>query len=96
MEFSHRGLLPFALLACLCKRTNAQDAYNTVEKSEQGLTYAQNLIALNQQVPVPTNDMTAMKAELQARLESGIAAIKAELDYRTAIVELRSMTGCEE
>jgi hypothetical protein len=37
-----------------------------------------------------------MKAELQARLESGIAAIKAELDYRTAIVELRSMTGTDE
>jgi outer membrane protein TolC len=74
----------------------AAKAYNATEQAEQGLTYAQKLAALNQQVPEPTNDMTAMKAELQARLESGIAAIKAELDYRTAIVELRSMTGTDD
>ena len=60
------------------------------------MMYAQKLAALNQQVPLPPHDMTAIKAELQARLESGIAAIKAELDYRTALVELRSMTGLEE
>jgi len=74
----------------------AAKAYNAAEQAEQALAYAQKLAALNQQVPLPKNDMTALKAELQARLESGIAAIKAELDYRNGIVELRSITGQEQ
>jgi outer membrane protein TolC len=75
---------------------SAAKAYNATQQAEQALVYAQKLAALNQQIPLPQHDMTALKAELQARLESGIAAIKAELEYRTALVELRSMTGLEE
>ena len=74
----------------------AAKAYNAVDQAEQGLTYAQQLAGLNQQVPLPTQDMTALKARAAAQLESGIAAIKAELDYRTAVVELRSMTGTDD
>src|SRR6266404_5434146 len=54
---------------------SATKAYNAAEQAEQALAYAQKLAVLNQQVPLPKNDMTALKAELQARLESGIAAI---------------------
>jgi outer membrane protein TolC len=75
---------------------NAAKAYNATQQAEQGLMYAEKLAALNQQVPLPQHDMTALKAELQARLESGIAAIKADLEYRNALVELRSMTGLDE
>lgn len=75
---------------------NAAKAFHAADQAEQGLTYAQQLAALHRQVQPPANDMTALKMELQARLEAEIAAIKAELDYRTAIVELRSMAGCEE
>jgi len=75
---------------------SATKAYNAAEQAEQALAYAQKLAVLNQQVPLPKNDMTALKAELQARLESGIAAIKAELDYQNGIVELRSITGQEQ
>jgi hypothetical protein len=74
----------------------AAKAYGTAEQAEQALAYAQKLAVLNQQIPLPKDDMTALKAALQGRLESGIAAIKAELDYRNGIVELRSITGQEQ
>jgi outer membrane protein TolC len=74
----------------------AAKAYNATEQAEQALAYAQKLAVLNQQVPLPQNDMTALKAALQARLESGVAAIKAELDYRNGMVELRSISGQEQ
>jgi outer membrane protein TolC len=75
---------------------SAAKAFHATEQAEKSLTYAQQLAALNNQVQPPANDTTAMKAALEARLNAGIAAIKAELDYRTALVELRSMTGLDE
>ncbi len=75
---------------------NATKAYHAAEQAEKALAYAQQLAALNSQIKPPANDMTALKAALQARLDAEIAAIKAELEYRTAIVELRSMAGLDE
>jgi outer membrane protein TolC len=100
---TYRASMATACLARQSLQKEIQDttlgalkAYNAAQQTEQAMMYAQKLAALNQQVPLRKDDMTALKAELQARLESGIAAIKAELDYRTALVELRSMTGLEE
>jgi hypothetical protein len=41
---------------------------------------------------MPT-DPFQLKFVLEGKLESELGAIKAELDHRTAIVELRSVTG---
>jgi outer membrane protein TolC len=75
---------------------NATKAYHAADQAEKALSYAQQLATLNNQVQPPKNDLTALKAALQARLDAEIAAIKAELDYRMALVELRSMTGYDE
>jgi hypothetical protein len=50
----------------------------------------------NQEAALPKEDMVALKATLQARLESGTAAIRAELDFPNGIVELRSIAGQEQ
>ena len=75
---------------------DATKAFHAAEQAEKALDYAKQLAALNYQVQPPANDMAATRTALEARLNAGIAAIKAELDYRTALVELRSMTGYDE
>lgn len=75
---------------------SAAKAFHATEQAEKALVYANQLAALNNQVHPPANDLPAMKAALEAQLNASIAAIKAELDYRTALVELRSMTGSDE
>jgi outer membrane protein TolC len=70
----------------------AAKAFHEANRTQQALTYAQQLAALNRQVPMPT-DPFQLKFVLEGKLESELGAIKAELDHRTAIVELRSVTG---
>ena len=72
---------------------NASKAFHAVNQAEQAFNYAQQLASLNQQVQPPAADPVALKAAMQARMEAAVAAIKAELDYRTAIVELQSIAG---
>ncbi len=100
---TYRASMATACLARQALQNEIQDtslsaakAFHATEQAEKSLMFAQQLVALNNRVQPPANDMIAMKAALEARLNAGIAAIKAELDYRTALVELRSMTGCDE
>jgi hypothetical protein len=75
---------------------SATKAFYATEQAEKALEYAKQLAALNYQVQPPANDMGATRTALEARLNAGIAAIKAELDYRSALVDLRSMAGFDE
>ena len=75
---------------------NAAKSYHAAIQAEQALNYAQKLANLNQQVRPDSNNPAALKAAMQARLAAEIAAIRAELDYRTARVELRITTGVAE
>jgi len=71
-------------------------AFHAATKSQQALNYAQKLAHRNGQVQPNRNDPAAAKAARQARLTAEIAPIQAELDYRTALVELRIITGAAE
>ena len=75
---------------------NAAKVYHTATQAEQALNYAQQLAKLSQEVQ-PTaqeaQDPLVLKAAATAKLQAVLGAIKAEVDYRIAIVELRSMTG---
>lgn len=72
---------------------NAAKAFHAVGQAEQALNYAQELAKLNQQVQPPAHDPAALKASATARLQAVLGAIKADVDYRTAVVKLRSITG---
>jgi outer membrane protein TolC len=74
---------------------NAIKAYNDVGRTEQALTYANDLATLNREAKLPM-DPFQLKFAVKDRLEAELGAIKADLDYRTAVVEVRSIAGyCE-
>ena len=68
------------------------NAFNEVNRTEEALDYAQKLAQLNRDSQLP-EDPFQLKFAIEDQLESEIGAIKAELDYRNAIVEVRSLTG---
>ena len=41
-------------------------------------------------------DPFQLKFAIKDRLDSEVGVIKADVDYRTAIIELRSLSGCCE
>ena len=71
---------------------NAIKAFNEANRTEQVLGYAQQLAQLNRDAKLPT-DPFQLKFAIKDRLESELGAIKADVDHRNAIVELRSMGG---
>ena len=74
-------------------RQSASKAYFEAIRAEQSLQYAKQLAELNRQVKPPATDLAALKAAANAGLEAELALIKAELDFRTAVVLLSSITG---
>jgi outer membrane protein TolC len=70
-------------------------AFNEVGRTEQVLTYADQLATLNREAKLPT-DPFQLKFALKDRLESELGAVKADLEYRTAVVEVRTIAGCCE
>ena len=74
---------------------NAIKAFNEVHRTEQVLGYANQLAQLNRDAKMPT-DPFQLKFAIKDRLESELGAIKADLDYRNAIVEVRSIAGYSE
>ena len=74
---------------------NAIKAFNEVRRTEQALRYANQLAQLNRDAKLPT-DPFQLKFAIKDRLDSELGAIKADLDYRNAIVEVRSIAGYSE
>jgi outer membrane protein TolC len=74
---------------------NAAKAFHEAKRAEQALEYAQQLAKLNREAQLPA-DPFQFKFAIKSRLESELGAIKAELDYRNAVIELRSLTGQAE
>ena len=74
---------------------NAIKAFNEVSRTEQALGYANQLATLNREATMPT-DPFQLKFAIKDRLESELGAIKADVDFRNAVVEVRSIAGfCE-
>lgn len=74
---------------------NAIKAFNEVNRAQQALGYANQLATLNREAKMPT-DPFQLKFAIKDRLESELGAIKADLDFRNAVVEIRSIAGyCE-
>jgi outer membrane protein TolC len=74
---------------------NAIKAFNEAQRAEQALAYARQLAQLNREATLPT-DPFQLKFAVKDRLESELGAIKADVDYRNSVVELRSIAGfCE-
>lgn len=74
---------------------SAVKAFNEVHRSEQALGYANQLAQLNREAKMPS-DPFQLKFAIKDRLESELGAVKADLDYRNAVVEIRSIAGyCE-
>ena len=71
---------------------NAIKAYNEANRTEQAFGYAQQLVKLNRESQLPT-DPFQLKFAIKDRLESELGVIKADVDYRNAVVELRSLAG---
>jgi hypothetical protein len=71
---------------------NAIKAYNEAIRTEQSFGYAQQLAKLNRESQLPT-DPFQLKFAIKDRLESELGVIKADVDYRNAVVELRSLAG---
>lgn len=74
---------------------NAIKAFNEVNRAEQARGYANQLATLNREATMPT-DPFQLKFAIKDRLESELGAIKADVDYRNAVVEVRSIAGYEE
>jgi hypothetical protein len=70
----------------------AAKSFHEANRTQQALQFAQQLAALNRQVPMP-NDPFQIKVVLEEKLEAELGVIKAELDHRIAVAELRSVTG---
>jgi outer membrane protein TolC len=70
----------------------AAQAFHEANRTQQALANAQQLANLNRQVPIPT-DPFQLKFVLEEKLEAELGTIKADLDHRTAVAELRSITG---
>jgi outer membrane protein TolC len=77
-------------------RVNAAKAYHEANRAQQALDYAQKLVELNRQVKPSPTDPAALKTAAEALLNAEVAAIKADLDFRTAVAELRNITGLAE
>ncbi|MEX0642343.1 MAG: hypothetical protein WD468_06565, partial [Pirellulales bacterium] len=74
---------------------NAIKAFNEVNRTEQALGYANQLATLNREATMPS-DPFQLKFAIKDRLESELGAIKADVDFRNAVVEVRSIAGyCE-
>ena len=74
---------------------SAIKAFNEVNRTEQALGYANQLATLNRESKLPT-DPFQLKFAIKDRLESELGAIKADVDFRNAVVEVRSIAGyCE-
>jgi outer membrane protein TolC len=74
---------------------SAIKAFNDVDRAKQALAYADQLATLNRDSKLP-EDPFQLKFALKDRLESELGAIKADLDYRSAVVEVRTLAGvCE-
>lgn len=71
----------------------AAKLYHSANQAEQALSYAQQLAQLQREVTPAASDPSALKAAAQARLEAEVAAVKADLAFQTAVVELRALTG---
>jgi outer membrane protein TolC len=67
-------------------------ALHEAERAQRAFVYAQQLAELYRNAKLPT-DPFQLKVELKAKLESGLGEVKAELDLRTAVAELDSLTG---
>jgi outer membrane protein TolC len=74
-------------------RLDAAKAYIEANRAEQALGLAEQLAKLSGEVHPPANDPMALKAAAKAGLEAQVAAIKAEMDYRTAVAELCVLAG---
>jgi outer membrane protein TolC len=74
---------------------SAIKAFNEVNRTQQALGYANQLATLNREAKLPT-DPFQLKFAVKDRLESELGAIKADVEYRNAVVEVRSIAGfCE-
>ena len=74
---------------------SAIKAFNEANRTQQALGYANQLAALNREAKLPT-DPFQLKFAIKDRLESELGAIKADVDHRNAVVEVRSIAGfCE-
>ena len=74
---------------------SAIKAFNEANRTQQALGYANQLAALNREAKLPT-DPFQLNFATKDRLESELGAIKADVDYRNAVVEVRSIAGfCE-
>ena len=71
---------------------SALKAYNEANRTEQALGYAQQLAQLNRDAKLPT-DPFQLKFAIKDRLEAELGAVKADVDRRNAVVELRSLNG---
>lgn len=74
---------------------SAAKTFQEAIRAQQALDYAEQLAQLQRDAKLPS-DPFQLKFALKDRLEAEIAAIKAELDYRNAVVELRSIAGLAE
>ena len=70
----------------------ATKAFNEVHRSDEALQLANQLVQLNRDAKLPS-DPFQLKFALKDRLESEVGLIKADLDYRNAVVEVRSLAG---
>jgi outer membrane protein TolC len=67
-------------------------AFAETVRTRQSLDYAQQLAKLNREAQLP-KDPFQLKFALKDRLEAELGAIKSDLEYRNAVVELRALTG---
>ena len=74
---------------------NAGKAFHEANRAEQALAFAQRLVNLRREAKLPT-DPFQLSFAIKSRLESELGAIKAELDYHAAVIELRSLAGLVE
>jgi len=74
---------------------SAGKAFHEANRAEQALAFAQRLVNLRREAKLPT-DPFQLSFAIKSRLESELGAIKAELDYHNAVVELRSLAGLVE
>lgn len=70
-------------------------AFNDANRTQQAFDYAQKLVTLERDAKLPA-DPFQLKYALRDRLDSEVGVLKADVDWRNAIIELRSLAGCCE
>jgi outer membrane protein TolC len=70
-------------------------AFNEANRTRQAFDYAQQLVTLQREAKLPA-DPFQMKFAIKNRLDSEVGVLKADVDWRNAIIELRSLAGCCE